>query len=319
MPRHRFAMRSAPLIVLILAATAAAQAPQLMSAVSRKTHGAATFDIPMPLVGASGIECRSVDNAAGGLRLVLLFDKPISTGTATVAGGPALNGAPTFAGNAMSVLLTNVGNAQTVSVQVSNVTSAGGEPGAATVNLRTLLGDVNSDGSVTNADENIVSGNVGFAVDAARFRSDVNFSGSTSATDVNLVHAAIGTSVAGGATANGAPTISDIANQTGESGLATPAIAFAIADSESDAAGLGVSATSSNPALVPANAVTFGGSGATRSLTITPAAGRTGTATITVTVSDGLVSASDTFVMTVVAPTKLFLATMKPQGTSISQ
>ena len=52
-------------------------------------------------------------------------------------------------------------------------------------------------------------------------------------------------------------------------------------------AGLTLSATdTSNKNLVPASNVTFGGSGASRSLTATALSGKTGTATITVTVTD---------------------------------
>jgi subtilisin-like proprotein convertase family protein len=56
---------------------------------------------------------------------------------------------------------------------------------------------------------------------------------------------------------------------------------------------------SSNPVLVPVANIVFGGSGASRTVTVTPAAGQTGTSVITVTVSDGVDSASDLFVLTV--------------------
>jgi VCBS repeat-containing protein len=51
-------------------------------------------------------------------------------------------------------------------------------------------------------------------------------------------------------------------------------------------------ASNSNPALVPNNNVVFGGSGANRTLTATAVAGRTGTAILTVTVSDGALTSS---------------------------
>jgi VCBS repeat-containing protein len=53
-----------------------------------------------------------------------------------------------------------------------------------------------------------------------------------------------------------------------------------------DGGALTLSAKSSNPALVPEGNVIFGGSGANRTLTATAVAGRTGVATLTVTVSD---------------------------------
>jgi VCBS repeat-containing protein len=59
-----------------------------------------------------------------------------------------------------------------------------------------------------------------------------------------------------------------------------------------DGGTLTLSATSSNTALVPNGNVVFAGSGATRMLTATTVAGRTGTAILTVTVSDGAATAS---------------------------
>jgi hypothetical protein len=60
-----------------------------------------------------------------------------------------------------------------------------------------------------------------------------------------------------------------------------------LADADSPAGSLALSATSNNTALVPNGSVTFAGSGANRTLTVTTASGRTGTAVLTVTVSDG--------------------------------
>ena len=308
-------------IVLALAGNVLAQtAPQLTAAVSRKTHGSNDFDIALPLTGGSGIECRAVDNAFGGMKVVLLFDKPVDAGTAAVTAGAAtVNGAPAFSGNAMTVLLSDVANAQELTITATGVTSAGGPAGSAAVNVRTLLGDVNSNGSISAADVSLAKGRVGFAVDAMTYRADVNFNFSVSGADVNLVKNAVGTSVAGGATANTAPTISDMPNQTGESGAASLPIAVAVADAESAPTSLGLTATSSNAALIPASGLVFGGSGANRTLTITPAAGGTGTATITVNVSDSLLSASDTFDIIVTAPTKLFIAQMRPQVGALTQ
>ena len=57
--------------------------------------------------------------------------------------------------------------------------------------------------------------------------------------------------------------------------------------------------TSSNTTLVPNGNIVFGGSGANRTVRITPASGKSGTATITITISDGGLSTSDTFLLTV--------------------
>lgn len=99
--------------------------------------------------------------------------------------------------------------------------------------------------------------------------------------------------------ANTAPTISDITDRSINQGANTGAIAFTIGDGEVAAGNLTVTGTSSNLALVPNANIVFGGSGASRTVTVTPAGNQTGTTTITVTVSDGAVSASDTYLLTV--------------------
>jgi hypothetical protein len=103
----------------------------------------------------------------------------------------------------------------------------------------------------------------------------------------------------GGASANTAPTISNLANQTINETSHTGALAFTVGDVETAAASLTVSGSSSNTALVPNAAIVFGGSGANRTVTVTPAANQSGTATITITVSDGALAASTTFVLSV--------------------
>lgn len=102
--------------------------------------------------------------------------------------------------------------------------------------------------------------------------------------------------------ANATPTIGNIADQTVNREGSTGPIAFAVGDIETPATSLVVTGSSSNKTLVPDANVVFGGSGANRTVTVTPAAGQTGTSTITVTVSDGALTATDTFVLTVNAP-----------------
>jgi uncharacterized delta-60 repeat protein len=98
---------------------------------------------------------------------------------------------------------------------------------------------------------------------------------------------------------NNAPTISNIANQTINEDGNTGALTFTIGDVETAAASLTASGSSSNTTLVPNGNIVFSGSGATRSAVVTPAANQFGTATITVAVSDGNDSVSDTFLLTV--------------------
>ena len=91
----------------------------------------------------------------------------------------------------------------------------------------------------------------------------------------------------------------DIANASTKNNTPTATIEFTIGDAETAAASLTVAPSSSNTTLVPTANMVFGGSGANRTLTVTPATNKSGTATLTVTVSDGTLTDSDTFVLTV--------------------
>ena len=102
---------------------------------------------------------------------------------------------------------------------------------------------------------------------------------------------------------NDVPTISNVADQMTAGGTAVGPLAVTIGDVETAAASLSLSRTSSNPVLVPLGNIVFGGAGAARTVKVTPAAGQSGSATITLTVSDGSLTASDTFVLTVKTPT----------------
>ena len=101
---------------------------------------------------------------------------------------------------------------------------------------------------------------------------------------------------------NDGPTITDIADQTTNEDTATGAIAVhgrrrRDGGREPD----GDARPRRTPTLVPLANIVLGGSGANRTVTVTPAANQSGTATITVTVSDGTLTASDTFLLTVTA------------------
>lgn len=103
--------------------------------------------------------------------------------------------------------------------------------------------------------------------------------------------------------ASGAPTIGNIPNQFTHVGTTKGGIEVSVADAETPADSLIVTATSSNTTLVPSGNIVLGGSGATRTLSVTPVASQTGAATIAVTVSDGVQTAADTFLLTVTAGT----------------
>ena len=99
--------------------------------------------------------------------------------------------------------------------------------------------------------------------------------------------------------ANRAPVISDLADQLITKNNATADLPFTIGDPESASSNLVVSGVSSNQTLVPNANITFAGSGSNRTVKVTPAPNQSGTVVIAVTVSDGALSATDTFVVNV--------------------
>ena len=98
---------------------------------------------------------------------------------------------------------------------------------------------------------------------------------------------------------NTAPTLGTLADQSILQNGTTGALALTVGDGESTAGSLVLTGASSNPTLVPVANIVFGGGGAARTVTVTPAAGLVGSASITVTVSDGALTASTSFLLTV--------------------
>lgn len=80
---------------------------------------------------------------------------------------------------------------------------------------------------------------------------------------------------------------------------ATPALAFTVNDSQISPGSLVVTATSSNPTLVPNANLVLGGSSSNRTVTVTPVTNQTGYVTVNLAVSDGTLSSSTAFMVTV--------------------
>lgn len=98
---------------------------------------------------------------------------------------------------------------------------------------------------------------------------------------------------------NDAPTLSAVADQVVDEDTSTGPLSITVDDPDNDAADLMLSATSSDTALFPPGSIVFGGTGASRTVEVTPALDASGSATITVTVTDGDLSAAITFMVTV--------------------
>ncbi len=105
---------------------------------------------------------------------------------------------------------------------------------------------------------------------------------------------------------NDAPELSSFVDETITVNSSLGPILFTLADVDDTVASLTVTAESSNTSLVPNANITIEGTGAERTLSLTPVAGQIGTTTITVTVDDGEDSFEQTFVVTVVN-NKLYL------------
>ena len=104
---------------------------------------------------------------------------------------------------------------------------------------------------------------------------------------------------------NTAPTITSIAAQTIGAGSATNSLNFTVGDAETADGSLTVTATSTNPTLAPIANIVFSGTGASRSVVVTPVAGQTGSSTMMLTVSDGALSSVTEFTLNVVAAPKV--------------
>ena len=129
----------------------------------------------------------------------------------------------------------------------------------------------------------------------------VNSSGVTTIT-INVSDGTIVTPITFQVTVNAvndAPTITAISDQTVLEDTPTGALAFTIGDLDTPVGSLIITPSSSNTTLVPIANIVIGGSGASRTVQVTPAANQTGVTTITLTVSDGSVTAEADFDITV--------------------
>lgn len=178
-------------------------APAVIAVASRKSHGAAgSFDIPLPLSGAPGIECRR-GGTNGDYQLVLTFGNSVAVGGTPQAqitsgvgdigsNGVANGGAVTVSGSSVTVPLTNVANAQTIQVTLFGVSDGSGM-GNVVIPMSVLVGDTNGNGVVNAGDAVQAKSLIGQAIGAANFRSDINANGSISATDVSIIKSNSGT------------------------------------------------------------------------------------------------------------------------------
>jgi hypothetical protein len=166
-----------------------------LSAVSRKTHGAAgDFDIDLPLTGVVGVECRS-GGATNDYKVIVTFAAPVTFSSAAVNDGTGSVATSSGSGTTtVTVDLTGVTNAQRITIALFGVddTVNNGDVG---VRMGILIGDATGNGGVNATDVTVTRSRSGQAVDASNFRMDVNVSSSISSTDVSTVKSRSGTAL----------------------------------------------------------------------------------------------------------------------------
>ena len=166
--------------------------------VSRKVHGTAgTFDIPLPLVGPHGIECRN-PGANNSYQLVFTFDRPvansgnaaISQGTGTIGNGTSSATSPRVGPepNQITVDVSGVTNQQHFAVSLSGVQDTSGTTfSSVTAAMDVLIGDSNADDAVNSADATQSRNRSGQVTDSTNFRSDVNADGVINSADATVI------------------------------------------------------------------------------------------------------------------------------------
>ncbi len=96
---------------------------------------------------------------------------------------------------------------------------------------------------------------------------------------------------------NTAPTISSVTDKSANENIPVGPITFTIGDAQTAATSLTVQAVSLNTNLLPAANVVLGGSGASRTVTLTPATNQSGLAAVLLLVSDGTNQTPETFTL----------------------
>ena len=172
---------------------------QLVGVVSRKLHGGAGgFDIDLPLAGEAAVECRS-GGANGDYTLVFNFaENLVSVDGASVTAGTGTVSSSTVDTDAHQYLvnLTGVGNAQLITVSLTNLRdSTGNRSATVSVPLAVLVGDTTGNGSVNSSDISQTKSQSGQDVTASNFRQDVTVNGSINSSDISLVKSRSGTAL----------------------------------------------------------------------------------------------------------------------------
>ena len=98
---------------------------------------------------------------------------------------------------------------------------------------------------------------------------------------------------------NTPPTVSNVTDKNTNAMTPAGPFSFTVGDAQTTASALTVQAISLNPALLPTANIVLGGSGANRTVTLTPAAYQSGSAAVLLLVSDGVNTTPESFTLNV--------------------
>ena len=173
----------------------AASALSLVNAQSVKSN----FGIDLPLSGSPGIEDRS-GGANSRFTVNLAFSNNLASvsSVTTTCGqvGTSSGIDPSDAHHYIVNLRGVTCNAQDVVITLNGIVDDQSNVlPTASVTMALLLGDVDGDGSVTNADLAIARADQGQTTDSSNFRVDINTNGTIDRADANTVKRQLGTSL----------------------------------------------------------------------------------------------------------------------------
>ncbi|MBA3963139.1 MAG: hypothetical protein H0X40_14745 [Chthoniobacterales bacterium] len=161
----------------------------LVSAASRK----GPFEIALPLSGPPGIECRVANRRP--FTLLFTFNHPVTAaGDFSVSCGRT-TGAIINPDNSKQVLATYFGttcNSHYITLTLQGTTDDQGNSLTTSVTMGLLLGDVNADGFVDEADLDQAVEDLGEHTDSSNFREDVNVNGEIDELDLSPIQLKIG-------------------------------------------------------------------------------------------------------------------------------
>jgi hypothetical protein len=143
-----------------------------------------------------GIECR-MGPTSGAHTVLVTFGAPVTVNNVTVtpgAGGTATMAGSSINGSVVTINLTGVSNAQTLSINLIGV-SDGTHSGNVSIPMGVLLADVNANGLVDGNDVSAVQGQTRAPVTATNFREDVNANGIIDGNDVAITQGQTRTSL----------------------------------------------------------------------------------------------------------------------------